>query len=69
MAPQEIENRLKALENEIAEMRLQLPKDQATGWKKFVGAFQGDATFAKAMKAGRRYRKSLRRDNDERPAK
>lgn len=66
MAPQEILNRLDALEAEIAELRRQLG-ESGSGWKAFVGAFRGDKTFAKAMKAGRRYRQSSRPEGKRKP--
>jgi hypothetical protein len=57
-----LENRVQALETELAELkkRLEQPPDQEPWWKKISGAFRGDQEFLKAMELGRKWRESAR---------
>ena len=56
-----LEERLAALEAEVAALKKQVGvKDDRPWWQKVSGAFQGDKAFLEAMKLGRQYRESLR---------
>jgi hypothetical protein len=57
-----IQQRLTALEAEVAALKKQLNggKDDRPWWQQIAGAFQGDEAFLEAMKLGREYRESLR---------
>lgn len=62
MAGGSIEERLAAVEAEIARLKDQIIDRGAkkAGWEAMVGAFLNDPYFEKAMKYGRQYRESLR---------
>ncbi|MEX2175284.1 MAG: hypothetical protein WD872_13060 [Pirellulaceae bacterium] len=63
MAAQTVEERLRALESEVAALKKRVgdaPDDARPWWQKISGAFQGDPAFLEAMKLGREYRESLR---------
>lgn len=59
-----LEERVKELERQVAELRQQQTAQAAGGGRQWLddlyGAFAGDAIFTQAMKLGRDYRKSLR---------
>lgn len=62
MTGRSLEDRVAALETEIARLRDRI-LDQGipkTGWRAMVGAFLNDPYFEKAMKYGRQYRESQR---------
>ncbi|HKI33702.1 MAG TPA: hypothetical protein VKA46_17745 [Gemmataceae bacterium] len=60
MATVKIEDRVAALEAEIAQLKVKI--DGADPWKEVVwGAFADDPAFEEAMRLGREYRESLRR--------
>ena len=62
MAASNLEQRVRALEQEVAELKNRLA-DQADAepwWKKVSGAFRGDPEFLKAMELGRKWRESAR---------
>lgn len=64
MASRSIEERVDALEAEVARLKQRLegePRQAETPWwKKVVGAFKDDPEFEEAMRLGREYRESLR---------
>lgn len=62
MTTTSIQQRLTALEAEVAALKKQLNggKDDRPWWQQIAGAFQGDEAFLEAMKLGREYRESLR---------
>lgn len=60
MSTESIEDRVAALETEVARLKEKFEGNQTPGWKKFVGAFGDDPLFEKAMKYGRQYRESQR---------
>jgi len=63
MAVPQIEQRLAALEAEVARMKKQLAKAVPAGgdWlNEIFGAFENDPIYEDAMRLGREYRESLR---------
>ena len=61
----ELEQRLRAVETELKELRTQLPapapdKTSARWWVASAGRFEGDPIFAEIVRLGREYRESLR---------
>lgn len=60
MALNSMENRLLALEREVARLKQQLRNDKRPWWEKVWGTFANDPAFEKAMQYGRDYRESLR---------
>lgn len=63
MATTEIEIRVSALENEIAQLKKKLAKmekEPTAWWQKISGTFSDDADFDEAMRLGREYRLSQR---------
>jgi hypothetical protein len=62
MASAELEGRVAALERELAKLKAEV-RDKATPtpwWERIAGTFQDDPVYAKAMKLGRQYRRSLK---------
>jgi len=57
-----LEERVAALEKELADLKKQLSKveDKRPWWEKIYGAFEGDPLYLKAMEYGRKYRESTR---------
>lgn len=66
-----LEQRLFALEQEVARLRAQIEKAEAgpSGWDKVSGAFAYDADFLEAMRLGREWRESLRPKSARTPKK
>jgi hypothetical protein len=60
MASGSVEDRLTALEAELAQLKSEIQTTSKPWWKEWAGAFRNDPWFEKAMKHGRRYRESLR---------
>jgi hypothetical protein len=59
----EIEQRLKKLEAELAELRAKVNCSGTVSrpwWEEIAGTFADDPTFDEAMKLGRKYRESLK---------
>jgi hypothetical protein len=63
MASTNLEQRVRALEDEMAQLKNRLPptsnQDQPW-WEKVWGAFRGDPAFLEAMELGRQWRESGR---------
>ena len=65
MSTAQIEQRLKAVEDELARLKSEInggqqPPKPKRGWRAVVGSFAGDPLHAKAMKLARQYRQSQR---------
>jgi hypothetical protein len=62
MSAQTLEQRLAALEAEVAELKKQIrPPEPAKHWvDKIYGTFANDPLYEEAMRLGRKYRESLR---------
>ena len=64
MSPQQIEKRLKVIEEELARLKEQIKrisdKPAKRGWRATYGSFAGDPLHAEAMRLGRKYRESTR---------
>jgi hypothetical protein len=61
MATGSVEDRLAALEAEVAQLKLRLNGgNEEQTWKRVIGTFANDPAYDKAMKIGREYRESLR---------
>jgi Protein of unknown function (DUF1192) len=62
MASENLEERVAALEAEVAQLKDQIVNRGAkkAGWEAIVGTFLNDPYYEKAMKYGRQYRDSLR---------
>lgn len=60
MSAKTVEQRLEVLEAEVTLLRKRVATTGKTGWRAFVGAFQNDPYFERAMEYGRQYRESLR---------
>jgi hypothetical protein len=61
MASSNLEQRVKALEQEVAQLKSRLgdqAKPEEPWWKKVTGAFRGDPAFLEAMELGRKWRES-----------
>ena len=69
MATISVEERLTAVEKELAQIkqRLDADKPQTTlpWWEQRFGAFADSPEYEEAMRAGRKYRESLRPNKDE----
>ena len=63
MAASNLEQRVRALEQEVAELKNRLqarPNTNQPWWEKVWGAFRGDPAFLEAMELGRKWRESGR---------
>jgi hypothetical protein len=62
MATPKLEDRVAALEAEVAKLKamLQGPAAPADPWQRLWGAFANDPVYDEAMRLGREYRESLR---------
>jgi hypothetical protein len=60
MSELSIEERLRALENDVAELKRHLGLPSKPWWQEISGVFAGDKAFLEAMKLGREWRESLR---------
>ncbi len=62
MAGKSLEERVAALETEVARLRDKIIDQggKKEGWEAIVGSFLNDPYYEKAMKYGRQYRESLR---------
>jgi len=62
-AIEKLEQRLAALENEVAKMKQANGKasnDELPWWEKIYGTFANDPYYKEAMELGRKYRESFR---------
>lgn len=64
MAEVSLEERISAVEREIAQLKQRLDGEQPAAdvpwWKKIVGVYKDDPEFVEAVRLGREYRESLR---------
>jgi hypothetical protein len=60
MANGSLEERVAALEVEVAELKQAIVPQSKPWWQDWAGAFRGDPHFERAMKLGRQYRESLK---------
>ena len=60
MNTMKLEDRVTALEAEVARLKKKLDKDSRPWTEKIAGAFANDPAFEEAMRLGREYRESLR---------
>jgi hypothetical protein len=60
MATVKLEDRVAALEAEVARLKKKFDKDSKPWTEKIEGAFANDPAFEEAMHLGRQYRESLR---------
>jgi hypothetical protein len=61
MVSSNLEQRVKALEQEVAQLKSRLGEQtqpEEPWWKKVTGAFRGDPAFLEAMALGRKWRES-----------
>jgi hypothetical protein len=69
MPTETLEDRLTALENELAELKQQLaaskPLASIPPWEKIFGSFADSEGFEEAVQFGREYRESLRPKQDK----
>jgi hypothetical protein len=56
-AIEKLEQRLAALESELAQMKDELKREKEPWWKAWMGAFENDPYFEQAMKYGQEWRK------------
>ena len=62
MGSAQLEKRVAALEEELARLKSQVERTDASKpwWEWIAGTFQDDPVYEKAMKLGRQYRRSLK---------
>ncbi len=63
MSTQLLEERVAALEEEVARMKKErrtLPSTKLEGWQRIYGTFANDPLYEEAMRLGREYRESQR---------
>jgi hypothetical protein len=69
MAATSLEERVVALEAEVAEIKKRLETEQPPApipwWEKIAGTFANSEEYEEAMRLGREYRESLRPKDDE----
>ncbi|MCX6365121.1 MAG: hypothetical protein NTX57_00195 [Armatimonadetes bacterium] len=56
--PQTIEERVAQIEEELKQLRQQLPTTKKTGWRALVGTFDDDPAFDEIVRLGKEYRNS-----------
>lgn len=62
-AIEKLEERVAALEGEVAKLKQEKVRAEASGrpwWEEWFGAFENDPYFEEAMKYGRKWRESTR---------
>ena len=71
MASVRIEQRVAALEKELARLRNKMEQIDVSipWWERIAGTFQDDPAYEKAMKLGRQYRRSIGQKADKREKK
>lgn len=68
MSNTELENRISALEKEVAILKQKIEKDEKSKkpwWEEIAGTFADDPAHEEAMRLGREYRLSQREDYDK----
>jgi hypothetical protein len=62
MASTKLEERVAALEEEVAKLKSKLegPEASKPWWERIAGTFQDDPVYEQAMKLGQQYRRSLK---------
>jgi len=68
MSNTELENRLSVLEKEVAVLKQKIEKEEKPKepwWKQRMGMFADDPAHEEAMRLGREYRLSQRKDYDK----
>jgi hypothetical protein len=69
MATVSLEERVAALETELAEVKKRLeaekPREAIPWWERIFGTFADSEEYEEAMRLGREYRESLRPKEDE----
>jgi len=68
MSNTELENRISALEKEVALLKSKIEKEENSKlpwWKERIGIFADDPAHEEAMRLGREYRLSQREDYDK----
>jgi hypothetical protein len=62
MASARLEQRVAALETEVARLKRKLEEQETIRpwWEQIAGAFQNDSLYERAMRLGQHYRRSLR---------
>ncbi len=69
MATRTLEDRMTAMEQELAQLKQQLqaesPRITEPGWKQIVGVFKDCPEFDEAVRLGREWRESQRMEYDE----
>jgi len=72
MSTEALEDRLAAVENEVAQLKHELAADKSQGrsawWEKMFGSFADSEGFEEAVRLGREYRESLRPKDDGKTA-
>ena len=62
----ELEQRVDALEKELARLKRSIGIDQSTPWwERIAGSFHDDEDYREAMRLGSEYRASLRSADDD----
>ena len=60
MATKTLEDRLAAVEADVARLKKKIGEVELPWWEKIAGTFENDPYYAEAMRLGRKYRESLR---------
>jgi hypothetical protein len=55
-----LEDRMAALEADVARLKKKMGEEETPWWKQIAGTFEDDPYHAEAMRLGRKYRESLR---------
>ena len=70
MSQQTLEDRLKVVESQVAELKTQLAAlTQPTDWRSVVDKFAGDKDLQRIFEAGRKIREEDRRRTKPKPSK
>lgn len=72
MASAALEQRVAALENELARLKSKVEGSESGSkpwWERIAGTFENDPVYEQAMKLGREYRNSLRPRKSQRREK
>jgi len=58
----ELEQRLVAVERELAELKMELKQKQKRGWESTFGIFANDPVFDEVVRQGREWREQVNRE-------